>query len=540
MENTKVIGLDFGTLSARAIVVSSVDGTVYGDVSYPYPHGVITGELPTGVPLPNGYALASAADYREALFTLIREVVRQSKVSPQEIGGIGIAATTYTMVPCLEDGTALCEHEEFSREPMAYIKLWKHHGAQSQAQRIQAMHKARHCLPVVERYGGCVNCEWSMPKLLETYEEAPGLFRKTFRFCDLGEWLNWMLIGHPTNSMYTMGFKGMWAPDLGFPADEVLEEMAPGFAQGLHQKFMGPPCGYDRPCGVLSPEAAKALGLPAGIAVATSMGDGSAPGVCIGANFPGAIIITLGTSIAMAFLRKKLTVLTGINGVVQDGIVPGYFSYDAGQPCAGDMLDWFVNRQVPASYWKAAGEQGIHAYLSSLAEQKQPWQNPLIVLDWWNGTRGILNNNDLRGGVYGYSMETLPEDIYGAMVQGMACGSRKIIDHCARNGIEFDRIILCGGIAEKNPFIVRQYSNILGREVSLAKCGQITALSAGILAAAAATGMSVDEAVRQMAPSSFTTTQPDMSHREDYEALYARWSRLHDLLSTFPAAGGTD
>lgn len=531
MGTPKVIGLDFGTLSARAIVASAADGSIYADVSRPYPHGVITGTLPNGTPLPENYALANAGDYREALYRLIQEALRDSGAAPEEIRGIGIAATTYTMVPCLEDGTAFCELPEFAGEPMAYIKLWKHHGAQDQARRVQAVHEATGGFPVIQRYGGAVNCEWSIPKLLETYEESPRLFERAFRFCDLGEWLTWLLIGTPVNSQYTFGFKGMWAPDLGFPADEVLDRLSPGFAKGLRERFVGEPRGYDRPCGALSAKAAKRLGLPAGIPVAAPMGDGSAPGVCIGANHPDSIIITLGTSVAMAFLRRELTVLTGINGVVQDGIVPGFYAYDAGQPCAGDMLDWFVTRQTPPAYLDAAGDGSVHARLSAMAERKQPWKSPLTVLDWWNGNRGILNDTALRGTIWGYSMDTVPEDVYCAMVQGLACGSRKIIEHCADAGIAFDQVILCGGIAEKNRFIVEQYANILGREISLAECGQITALSAAILAAAGETPLK--DAAAAMAPRQFTVTMPDAAHRQDYEALYDRWNRLHDLLASF-------
>lgn len=533
MRERKFIGLDFGTLSARATVVSA-DGALWGEASYVYPSGVITGALPTGEPLPEGYALAHAGEYREALRTVIRGAMAQ--VDPAEIAGIGIAATTYSMVPCLADGTALCERPELAREPMAYIKLWKHHGAQAQAERIQRLHRETGGLPVVARYGGAVNCEWSIPKVLETYEEAPELFRRTSRFLDLGEWLTWLLVGRPVNSQYTLGFKGMWAPDLGWPSDEILERMAPGFAGELRRTFMGEPQGYDRACGTLCPAAAEWLGLPAGIPVAAPMGDGSVPGVCIGAAAPGALIVTLGTSIAMAFLRRELTELTGINGVVQDGIVPGYYAYDAGQPCAGDMLDWFVTRQVPASYLEAAAGREIHGYLSALAEAREPWRNKVTVLDWWNGNRGILNNAALRGTVCGYSMDTRPEDIYAAMVQGLACGTRKIVEHCAQAGIEFDRIIFCGGIAEKNPFILRQYANILGREVSLSPCKQVTALGAAILAAGAA-GTPLKEAAARMVPGGFAVTEPDGAHRREYEGLYERWSRLHDLLADFPFDG---
>lgn len=317
-----VIGLDFGTLSARAALVSCSDGQVLASSEYVYPHGVIGGELPNGRRIPDEYALADAADYREALVHCIRGVSSVSDISG--LKGICVAATTYTMVPCLQDGFTLTENG-YENEPHAYIKLWKHHGAKKQADRNEKLHEATGGLPTIENYGGAVNCEWALPKLLETYEEAPEIFAETYRFCDLGEWLTWQLTGEPVNSLYSAGFKGMWTPEEGFPQRDILNQLADGFGEAFYSSFAGAVSEYGEPCGYVSSEMAVLLGIPEGVPVAAPNGDGSAPGVCFCVNDPDAIAVTLGTSIAMAFLNARHVPVSGINGVVKDGIVPGYY-----------------------------------------------------------------------------------------------------------------------------------------------------------------------------------------------------------------------
>ena len=523
----KVIGLDFGTLSTRGMLLGVEDGAVYAQAVYVYPHGVIDGSDPLCAALPEGCALAHPDDYLAALDHCVRQLAAQAE--PGEIVGIGVDATTYSMVPCQENGEPMCHLPEFAREPMAYIKLWKHHCAKDQALRIQEAHQRTGGIPAIRRCGGLVNCEWALPKMLETYELAPALAERTFRFCDLGEWLVWQLTGKPVNSLYSQGFKCMWAQDLGGPAEETLESLRPGFAAAVEEKLLGQPGGYEVPCGSLTPEAAGRLGLPAGTAVAAPIGDGSAPGLYFCLSHPGSLAVSYGTSIGMAFCLPELKEISGINGVVKDGIVPGLWGYDAGQPCAGDMLDWFVNNQLPPAYVEQA-EGDVHGCLSRLAEAAEPWRNTLTVLDWWNGNRGILNDLSLRGAVLGLSLSTKPEDIYCAMLQGIACGSRRILDHLQDHGITFEQIIVCGGIAEKNPFALRQYADILGREILVSDRSQLAARSAAMLGAMAA-GISPEETAARMAGSGLEPVRPDETHREAYEAIYRRWKRYHDCLA---------
>lgn len=225
----KVIGLDFGTLSARGVLIGIEDGKVHSEVSYRYPHGVMDYSLPSGKLLSEGSALAHPDDYIAALFHCLRALVKDT--APGEIAGIGLDATTYSMVPCQSNGEAMASLPAYYDEPMAYIKLWKHHCAQSQASRIQQVQQQTGGIPAIARCGGKASCELALPKLLETCELAPALAEQTYRFCDLGEWLTWQLTGKPVNSMYSQGFKCFWAQDLGGPSSEAMELLRPGFSR---------------------------------------------------------------------------------------------------------------------------------------------------------------------------------------------------------------------------------------------------------------------------------------------------------------------
>ncbi len=529
-KNGYAIGIDYGTLSARAVVVSCASGQVMGESVAIFPHGVVTGNLPDGTPLPADAALAEPQDYKDALVKSIRGALEKSGVSPDEIIGIGIDATAYTMVPCLSDGTVVSELPGFEKHPMAYIKLWKHHAAAGQADRIQALYENEGKFAVLENYAGTCNCEYALPKLLETYEEDRAVFDATERFCDLGEWLALLLTGKQVHSLYSAGFKGLWSEKTGWPEKDELDALADGFAAAFFAKFAGEISDYSAPCGVLKKAAAERLGLKAGIPVAVPMGDGSTPGLYFCAKEPKTIAITVGTSMAMSFTSDEKMTIGGINGVTFGGMVPGRWSYDAGTPCAGDMLDWFCKAMVPSeiSAQAEAKGKGLHEYLSEQAD-KESWSNSVTVLDWWNGNRCVLNNMALRGNVLGMGLSTTTADLYCAFVQSIACSIRIILEHFAANGLPFDKIVLCGGIPLKNGFLVRQIASVLGRPVEVSEETLLTAVSSAILGAMAG-GMEMGEAIENMASAGCMTVEPDAAHGKQYDEIYGRWKHYHDLL----------
>ena len=542
MKEAYVIGVDYGTLSGRAVVVRVADGAVLACCAKSYAHGVLTEALPDGTPLPDGFAMAVAEDYLDVLRDTVRSAVREAGVPPDSIIGIGVDATSCTMVPSDRAGNPLSANPAFAGDPHAYIKLWKHHATLPQTQRLTEAARERR-EPFLSRCGNHPSCEWMIPKIMELREKSPEAYRAAERCTDLCDWLTWRLTGTLTRSVGAMGFKSHWSADRGYPSEDFWDCLYPGFGAEVREKLEGPVLPIGSRAGVLCAEAARRLGLPAGIAVAVGTLDGHSCTAALGIRAPGDAALVVGTSNVLTFVSGDLHEIDGICGVVYGGLVPGMFGYDSGQSGTGDMLDWFVQHAVPASYTQEAAAAGIsiHALLCEKALRREPWNNPLTVLDWWNGNRNVLCNLSLPGVIWGLTLQTRPEDIYCAMLQAIACGTRKILEQCGNYGLMFRSISACGGIPAKNPFLMQQYADLLALPVRVSGHPNVPALGAGIYAAAAAGSenggyASLEEAVHAMGIWDFLTYHPDPERAEAYEALYRRYRALHDLLGRFPGA----
>lgn len=524
------MGFDFGTLSGRAVIFSLENGEEVGEGVSCYKHGVMMDHLPNGTPLPSGYALESPLDILAALKEALGKAIGNSGIDAKDIISIGFDATTYSMVVVDENLQPMCFRDEFSSDPMAWIKLWKHHGAQKEADDISSFHARTGKLRQCERSGGVFNCEWALPKMLETFRKSPDLLKSCSHILDMGEWVVSLLVGRTVSSLYSFGFKLLWSDDLGFPLKETLNELEAGFGDILYEKLSFDVNGYESAAGFLTKEASSWLGLKEGIPVAVPMGDGSVPGVSICAKYPESIAITYGTSTAMAFMDKELRAIRGINGVVKDSFRPGYYAYDAGLPSSGDMLSWFTDGFVNQALIEKAGDEPIHSYLTRMGEQSEPYLNPLVVLDWFGGNRSIINDSSLRGVIAGLTVNTKPEEIYVAMLQSIAFSTRKAISYFEDNGFSFSSIIVMGGVADKNRFFLKQLSTILNRPILFTHGHKMTAMGAAILALVAA-GYKLDEALDLLCPKDFETILPSSGHREEYEKLYKIWCFYHDALA---------
>ena len=519
-----ILGMDFGTLSARAAVVCADDGRVISQAVSEYKNGVITENLP------EYYALEDPRDILESLQTAASQAVKISGIDPSLIVGIGIDTTSYSMVSCDSEGNSMLMNPKFANEPMAYIRLWKHHAAQDQANRIAELHEKTGLLPQIEYFGGKVSPEFALPKILETFEKAPELFEETHRFCDLGEWIVWQLTGKPVYSLFANSFKSFYTDKHGCPSKDFLNMLAPSFGDKLMEKLYGPFADEQKACGYLTESYASKLGLKPGTPVAPPLLDGAAPGLCINVADPDSMVITLGTSLCISHISEKCVCMKGLNAVAKDIYIPGYYAYDYGQPCIGDMLDWFMNSFFASDIANGKSKADIHRELTEECLKDKPYENPLTLLDWFNGNRSVLHNENLKGCLIGLSMDTLPKDIYCAMIQGCCCGTAKIVEQINKNGINPSTIVLCGGIAEKNPFYVQQLANILGKPVNIIRGASMTILGSAIKGAVAS-GMPIEKAVEGISPKNYEKILPDLEHRKDYEKLYSRWSHYHDLLS---------
>lgn len=523
------MGIDLGTQSARAVLADVADGTVLASAQAAYRHGVMDRNLPTGEALPPGWALQHPADYRESLVQAAREALRLSGVEPEAVAGVGLDVTAATAFPVDREGVPLCFQERFRREKHAYAKLWKHHGAVSQAQALtQAAKRLRE--PWLERLGGAVNCEWGLPKLLELMQEAPEVYRETAQWCEAGDWLVWQLTGRSSRGVCAAGYKYAWDKRRGNPPAAYFAAADPAFA-GAGEKLSAPVLPVGARAGGLTAEMAVELGLRPGTAVAAALVDAHACLPAAGITGPGKLLMILGTSACHVLLGREARTVPGISGAVEDAIFPGFWAYEAGQSCVGDGFAWFTETCLPESYANRARAEGLGAqeYLSRLAARREPGESGLLALDWLNGNRCTLNDADLSGLILGLSLRSRPEDIYRALIESAAYGARLIAEHFRSHGVPVEELYATGGVSRKNPLAMQIYADVLDLPVKAVETDQGAALGSAIYAAAAGGCYdSVTQAAEHMACRDCTLYLPNPAHAALYEGLYRDYAVLYE------------
>jgi len=524
-----VVGVDFGTLSGRAVVVRVRDGAELGSAVSEYRHGVIDRILPrTGHGLPPDWALQVPSDYIDVLRTAVPEAVRAAGADPADVVGIGTDFTACTMVPTTADGTPLCELPEFAGNPHAYVKLWRHHSAQPQADRINALARRRgeSWLP---RYGGLISSEWEFAKALEVFEEAPEVYDRMRHWVELADWIVWQLTGTYVRNACTAGYKGI-LQDGRYPSAEFLEELAPGFGSFVDDKLVHPLGALGAKAGSLSAQAAEWTGLPEGIAVAVGNVDAHVTAPAVQAVEPGQMVAIMGTSTCHVMNGAELREVPGMCGVVDGGIVSGKWGYEAGQSGVGDIFAWFVEHGVPASYVDDAREAGIsvHELLTRLASVQEIGEHGLVALDWHSGNRSVLVDHELSGVVVGQTLATRAEDTYRALLEATAFGTRTIIETFDRAGVPVTELIVAGGLV-KNPLLMQIYADVTNLPLSVAGSAQSPALGSAIHAAVAA-GAHADVPAAALAMGSVRRAvhRPIAENVKAYNDLYAEYAALHD------------
>ncbi|MFJ8915043.1 ribulokinase [Amycolatopsis sp. NPDC102389] len=524
-----VVGVDFGTLSGRAVVVRVRDGAELGSAVSEYRHGVIDRILPqSGHGLPPDWALQVPSDYVDVLRTAVPEAVRAAGADPADVIGIGTDFTACTMVPTTADGTPLCELPEFTANPHAYVKLWRHHSAQPQADRINALARKRgeSWLP---RYGGLISSEWEFAKALEVFEEAPEVYDRMRHWVELADWIVWQLTGTYVRNACTAGYKGI-LQDGRYPSAEFLEELAPGFESFVDDKLVHPLGALGAKAGSLSAQAAEWTGLPEGIAVAVGNVDAHVTAPAVQAVEPGQMVAIMGTSTCHVMNGAELREVPGMCGVVDGGIVSGQWGYEAGQSGVGDIFAWFVEHGVPPSYVDDAREAGIsvHELLTRLAATQEIGEHGLVALDWHSGNRSVLVDHELSGVIVGQTLATRAEDIYRALLEATAFGTRTIIETFERAGVPVTELIVAGGLV-KNPLLMQIYADVTNLPLSVAGSAQSPALGSAIHAAVAA-GAHADVPAAALAMGSVRRAvhRPIAENVKAYNDLYAEYAALHD------------
>jgi L-ribulokinase len=524
-----VLGIDFGTLSGRVVVVRVEDGAELATAVHDYPHGVVTDSVPgTDAPLPPETCLQVPEDWREVLRRAVPEALSRAGVPPEQVVGIGTDFTACTVLPTLADGTPLCELTDLADRQHAYPKLWKHHAAQPEADAVNEVARRRG-EGWLQRYGGRISSEWQFAKGLQVLREDPEVYSRTERWIEAADWIIWQLCGEETRNVCTAGYKGIHQ-DGDWPSRDYLAELHPDFTDFVDDKLRFPLSQLGERAGGLSERAAEWTGLPAGIAVAVGNVDAHVTAAAAQATRPGRLLAVMGTSTCHVMNSETQAPVPGMCGVVRDGIVPGLWGYEAGQSGVGDIFGWFVDQGLPAEYERSAAERGIdgHALLSELAAAQPAGAHGLIALDWHSGNRSVLVDHDLSGVIAGLTLATRPEDIYRALVESTAFGTRTIIEAFEEAGVEVEEFIAAGGLI-RNPFVMQIYADVLRRPISVVDSGEAPALGSAIHAAVAAGAYpdihAASEAMGSRRPDVYL---PRPENGEVYDALFALYTELHD------------
>lgn len=530
------IGIDFGTLSGRAVLVDVATGKEVADAVLNYAHAVMDEELcDSGIALPADFALQHPQDYADVLETVIPEVIRIGGVKKEEVIGICLDFTTCTMFPIRKDLTPLCFEEEFKNNPYAYVKLWKHHAAQPYADRYNKRAEERK-EPWLSRFGGKISSEWLFPKIWETLDKAPEVYHAADAFIDAGDWVTALLTGKITRGYSFAAYKGEYVDaNGGWPSEDFLGSLDETLRTVVKDKLYGKIVYGGEKVGEVTKEAAERFGLAEGTAVACPLPDAHIACAAMKQRNEGDMFGIFGTSACFMLINKQDVIVPGTCGTVKDGLTPGFYGYEAGLCCLGDHYAWVSENAVTPEYVREAEERGIPMIrlLCEKAATQKPGEHGLLALNWWNGNRNVLVDSALSGMFLGMNLTTKPEDLLRALIEATAFGTRVIIETYEANNVPVRHFVAGGGIARKDPFTMQLFADVLKRDIYVAESKQIPALSGAIYAAVAAGKEAggydtYDEACEVMGSPIHTVYHPNPAASAVYDRLFAEYMTLHD------------
>ncbi len=529
------IGIDFGTQSGRTVLVDVTTGEEVATSVYEYRDGVIDEVLPgTNIELDADFALQNPTDYIETVKVTVPAVLEESGVDPEDVIGVGTDFTACTMMPIDREGTPLCLKEEWRDNPHAWVKIWKHHAAQPEANKLNDIARQRG-EEFLSRYGGKISSEWLFPKIWQILDEAPEVYEAADRFIEGADWIVLQLVGQEKRNLCTAGYKAIWEKSTGYPSDDFFAALDPRLRHVVDDKLSREIYPLGARAGGLTRQMADWTSLREGTAVSIGNVDAHVSVPACTVTTSGRMVMIMGTSICHMVLGTEKRIVEGMCGVVEDGIIPGYFGFEAGQSCVGDHFAWFVEHATPPEYHEEAGRRGWDLYqlLEEKAARLKPGESGLLALDWWNGNRSILVDVDLTGMLLGATLATRAEEIYRALIEATAYGTRIIIETFEKSGVAVDELVACGGLPERSRLLMQIYSDVTGREIKVAASAQTPALGSAMHGAVApgrgAGGYEgIFEAAKQMAHLKDETYRPIPEHQAVYDRLYREYVRLHD------------
>lgn len=524
------IGLDYGSLSCRGILADVENGAIAALAEMAYPHGILDRALPDGTPLSGSWRLQHPGDYLTVLHAIVPKLLKESGIPKEEIIGMGIDFTASTVIPLDGNFRPLCETHP--SRPHAWPKLWKHHGAAAQAERLT---EAARDTGYLGWYGGKISSECLTAKVLQVFEEDREMFDAAHSFVEAMDYVTGLLCGVPVFSGSAAAAKAFYSPQSGYPSGDFFAGLHPDLRNLPREKLAESYVNYKivfpyEKAGSLCAEMAEKLGLCPGIAVSGPQMDAYAAMPGLGIARPGAMLLVVGTSTGIMLLNEERKPVEGTTACLPDTYYPGLWGYGSGQASVGDAFGWFVNTCVPESYAAEARRRGlsVHQYLSMLAGDLAPGESGLLALDWLGGNRSCLGDPNLSGMLLGLTLDTKPEHIYRALLEATAFGVRTILEAYRKAEVTVEEIWACGGIPNKNPLLMQIYADVLDMPIHVSACTQAPALGSAIYAAAAAGRGSIFETVETMGDKGCRVVQPDPGARSVYDDLYREYQRLHD------------
>jgi len=528
------IGVDYGTQSGRAVLVEVSTGNIVAQSTKMYTHGVMEEYLPDGTKLQPDWAIEHPADYIEVLEVTIPDVLKIANVDKKDVIGLSIDFTACTMLPIDKDGVPLCFREELKSNPHAWLKLWKHHAAQPQANKLNKIAEERG-EEFLSRYGGKISSEWMIPKIMQILDEAEDIYNMADRFMEAADWVTMQMTGVETRNSCTAGYKAMWHKKKGYPSKEFFKALDERLENVVEEKLSTNIYPQGAKAGELTKEMADKIGLLEGTAIGVANVDAHVAVPAVGITEPNKLLMIIGTSTCDIMCGTEEKIVPGMCGVVEDGVLPGFFGYEAGQSCVGDHFEWFVKNCVPESYYKEAEEKGlnIHQLLTAKAEKLTIGESGLLALDWWNGNRSVLVDVDLTGMMLGMTLTTKPEEMYRALIEATAFGKNIIIENFEQSGVKVDELYACGGISKKNPMMMQIYADVTNKEIFIGASDQTPALGSAMFGAVAAGSKnggydSIFDAAKVMGKIEEVSYKPIKENVEAYKKLYAEYKILHD------------
>jgi len=481
-------------------------------------------------------ARQNPADYvdglRDSVTGALAEADRERGFSRERIIGIGVDTTGSTPLPIDAHARPLALDPRFKNDLAAQAWLWKDHTSAAEAAAITETARA-HNPELLAPIGGTYSSEWWWSKIWHCLKVAPDVFDAAASWVELADFVPAVLAGAASpreivRCICAAGHKAMYSDAWGgLPPESFLARLDPKLAAlrgRLYDKAWPP----GRPAGHLAQAWAAAFDVPAGIPIA--MGGFDAHYGAVGSGITtGTLVKIIGTSTcdcAVAPARDRIRDIPGICGIVNGSIMPEFFGIEAGQSAVGDLLKWWVEGVC-------GGGDALHETLSAEASALAPGESGLLALDWNNGNRTILVDTRLTGLLLGQTLHTSRAEVYRALIEATAYGARAIIERMREYGVAIDRVVCCGGIAEKNDLFMQIYADVIGQPMLIAGSPQTPALGAAVAAAVtagAAAGGYADwtDAQRHMTSIKDKRFDPRPAARAVYDDLYGIYRELHD------------